>query len=59
MVRCKIYGGDCVHDKHECDIEEVDDPIDQTYDCPDCGGLGQFDDSTPCRTCDGEGEIDS
>lgn len=41
------------------DIEFVDDPIDQSYDCPDCGGLGQFDDSTPCRTCDGEGEIDS
>lgn len=40
------------------DIGIVDDPIDQTYDCPDCGGLGQHDDSTPCRTCDGMGEID-
>ena len=27
-------------------------------DCPACGGSGQYDDSTPCSECDGEGIAD-
>lgn len=40
------------------DVEKVYDPLDGTMDCPECGGLGQFDDATPCKRCEGTGEID-
>ena len=46
----KDHDFDCVPMEDEC--------LDQSHDCTNCGGLGMLDDSTLCKTCDGDGEID-
>lgn len=43
---------------HEsCANFDSDDEV-PMEDCPNCDGIGCFDDSTICKTCDGEGLIE-